>query len=100
MLSKSELTSRTGLRSCAGRDRSVWDRQAEGSLLLVLEEDRVDTVVDPVRIVTGPTVCPVDVTTDMRGGSIVIFAEKTLKYRVNCVSLRCENCVEFATVCP
>lgn len=73
MLSKSELTSRTGLRSCAGRDRSVWDRPAVGSLLLVLEEDRVDTVVDPVRIVTGPTVCPVDVTTGKRGGLIVIL---------------------------
>ena len=76
MLPKSELTSRTGLRSRAGRDRSVWDRPAVGSLLLVLEEDRVDTVVDPVRIVTGPTVCPVDVTTDMRRGSIVLFCRK------------------------
>ena len=38
-----------------------------------LSKDRVDTVADPVRIVTGPTVCPGDVTTDKRGGSIVIF---------------------------
>ena len=78
----------------------MWDRPAVGSLLLVLEEDRVDTVVDPVRIVTGPTVCPVDVTTDMRRGSIVIFVREVSLCKINCVSLRREKRVVFATVCP
>jgi hypothetical protein len=64
-----------------------------------LSKDRVDTVADPVRIVTGPIVCPVDVTTGKRGGSIVIFVREVSLCKINCVSLRCEKCVEFATVC-
>ena len=64
-----------------------------------LSGDRVDTVVDPVGIVTGPTVCPVDVTTGKRGGSIVIFVREVSLCKINRVSLRCEKCVEFATVC-
>ena len=34
------------------------------------------------------------------GDRSCFFAEKASKYKVNCVSLQCEECVVFATNCP